>query len=444
MDIPNLYFNDLLIPAGNYTQNELMSLINARIVTSDNKQYIVFDNTPQEGTTLSNCYYFHNLQIGQNSCLDAIYEVVSEDTTFNLVNYTGTISLDNQLINITFGTASWNGGFWYPIVRRPRITSDSLTYQDYLNQYIQNVYYNNYNAVLNVYSNKYYISSSSRYVNPISINTNYQYDEWNPIEENYVLNLDNIYPYKQHADNASRKDCFVQNIIPYEYFLYGQPCRLMDQFKKTIKIDIPSGIYTFSDFMNVLNDVDFGDYTFNINDHTITPVNKNSPMYNFMIETSLFNIPQSIGYSLTINNPLEEYDKIVFVKDNTHTYYDLKDGVLITKNGIPTTIPTVEGINVMQSNEKFIQLLQSEELFFNIFQTTDKVVIPVNSNYKYIRLYGYLFNLDLPNNYTVSINNNTFNINKSQNIDMIFTQPITITGNSNILLCCRVQYMTPV
>ena len=43
------------------------------------------------------------------------------------------------------------------------------------------------------------------------------------------------------------------------------------------------------------------------------------------------------------------------MNDNQHEYYDLKDGVLIMKNNVPTTIPTVQGINVLQSNEKFIR-----------------------------------------------------------------------------------------
>lgn len=444
MNIQDLYYNDILIPAGYYTQDDIMKLIDADYITLDNKTYIKFANTPNENTTLSNCYYFHNLQIGVDSCLDAIYEVITEDTTINLVNYTETITLNYQLVDIIYGVSTINGQLWGPVSKRSRITGD-VTFNDYLTQYCSNITHQEFPATLNVYSNKYYISSSAKFINPIAVNSNKPYDEWNPIEENCVLNYDNIYLYNYDNEvNWSRSDTLIQYILPADYLLYGQPVRFMDQFKKVTKINIPPGVYTFSDFVNVLSTTNIDGYAFDKINCMITPTELNNPMYNFMIETSLFNIPQHLSYSLTIEDPLKDYDKIIFVNDNQHEYYDLKDGVLIMKDNVPTTIPTVQGINVLQSNEKFIQLLQSEELYFNIFQTTDKINIPVNPNYKNVRIYGFLLNLDIINTHTVNINNNEYNVSISENIDDIYTQPLTISGNNNIILSCRIQYINPI
>lgn len=433
MDIPQLQYNGITIPAGRYTQSELMAIINARLVTEDNYNYIVFDQPPDE--SLSNCYYFHNSKIGETSCLDCIYTVVNDDTVFDLVNYTRTIDTATD-VKLRYGVSDINGKLFFPVDFNVSFTG---TLHDYYANICKCLLYRKQEPTLEVYSNKYYITKSNNLV-WCFIEPDEQYLKYVPTEDiinPYKLPL-NINPTNISAYNP------VRYIFPESYFNYGIPCILLPQFKQTTSIKLPSGIYTFSEFKEVLSTVEWPTgYTYNADTSTLST--SCAPEYTFAIETSLFNIPAAFSTNLHIEDPLQKYIQSVFVRNNMYSYCDLKDNnVLIMRNNTPVSIPLCSGVNVMQSNEKFIQLQQREYRSLGVFNLLEDVNIPVNSAYKSVNLHGYLMCTDITSqDHTATINDVQYNVSTPLNINRTFTQPLTMTGK-NIVLVCRVSYVDPV
>lgn len=100
------------------TQSEIMKEYNAHFETVDGYQYIVFEQPPDQ--TLSNYYYFHNIN-DTNSCLDCIYTVVTDDTVFNLVNYTKNIDTTST-VNAVYGVSAPYGKYFHPFKFTPTFT----------------------------------------------------------------------------------------------------------------------------------------------------------------------------------------------------------------------------------------------------------------------------------------------------------------------------------
>lgn len=445
MEIPQLQFNNVIIPAGTYTQSEIMSKIGATFVEKNNYKWIQFKETPQDTTTLSNCYYFHNLKIGVDSCLDAIYEEVTADTQFDLVNYTNTIDTTTT-VNATYGVSNANGKFYFPFAFTANFTG---TMKNYFTNFANAMTYRSLAPKLSIYNNQYYLSPNTYYwalTTPTSENdlTYYPVTEYNIFNSDkaYRLTIDSVTP--QASMNS------VREILPTSYYTEGIPLKFMDQFLLSTHITIPAGIYTFSQFKDILTAVQWPEgYVFNADTMTIST--SCAPEYTFAISTPLFNIPYVYGISLQITDPLQKIYQAVFIKDNHHIYHTLKDdNIVIMKNGNPANIQLVDGINVIQSNKKCIQLLQSEELPFSVFAVGPNIDIPNNPAYKSVKLQGYLTNIDLISSSEkiakniLTINNEDFHVTIPQNITRIFTQPLTITGGDNVLMVCRVSYVDPV
>lgn len=217
----------------------------------------------------------------------------------------------------------------------------------------------------------------------------------------------------------------------------------MPQFKQTTSIKLPSGIYTYSEFKEVLSTVEWPTgYTYDSNTSTLST--SCAPEYTFAIETSLLNIQPTFGVSLQISDPLA-IRKAIAVEDNHHGYIDYpENSVLITRNGVPTSITHSSNQVVMQSNEKFIELFQSENIPLTVYNLLPDVNTPANNSYKHVKLQGYLRNMDITNPQTVSINDTTYTVGVSINICKTFTQPLVISNNKNVLLSCRVSYVDPV
>lgn len=139
------------------TQSELMETYNAHFETYDGYQYIVFEQPPDQ--TLSNYYYFHNIN-NTNSCLDCIYTVVTDDTVFDLVNYTKTIDTKTT-VNGVYGVSAVNGQYWFPFSFTPTFTG---ALHDYYTKFAASMIYHRDIPSVNVYNNQYYISSTNTYI----------------------------------------------------------------------------------------------------------------------------------------------------------------------------------------------------------------------------------------------------------------------------------------
>lgn len=445
MEIPQLQFNNVIISAGTYTQSEIMAKIGATFVEKDNYKYIQFKETPQDTTTLSNCYYFHNLKIGSDSCLDAIYEEVTADTQFDLVNYTKSIDTTTT-VNAQYGVSNANGKFYFPFAFTANFTG---TMKNYFTNFANAMTYRSLAPKLSIYNNQYYLSPNTYYwalTTPTSENDLTYY----PVTSENILNIDKIYRISRDNTPPPASMNPVREILPSSYYSQGIPLKFMDQFSQSTHITIPAGIYTFSQFKDILATVQLPEgYTFDADTMTIST--SCAPEYTFAISTPLFNIPQTYGISLQITDPLQKIYQAVFIKDNQHIYHTLKDdNIVIMKNGNPANIQLVDGINVIQSNKKCIQLLQSEELPFSIFSLGPNIDIPNNPVYKSVKLQGYLTNIDLISSSEkiakniLTINNEDFHVTIPQNITRKFTQPLTISGGNNVLMVCRVSYVDPV
>lgn len=445
MEISQLQFNNVIIPAGTYTQSEIMAKIGATFVEKDNYKYIQFKETPQDTTTLSNCYYFHNLKIGVDSCLDAIYEEVTADTQFDLVNYTKSIDTTTT-VNAQYGVSNVNGKFYYPFAFTANFTG---TMKDYYTNFTNAMIYRTITPKLSIFNNQYYIQPSTYYW---ALTTPKSEDDltYYPVTSENILNTDKIYriPYGDNTPAASFNP--NREILPSSYYSQGIPLKFMDQFSLSTHITIPAGIYTFSQFKDILTTVQLPEgYTFDADTMTIST--SCAPEYTFAISTPLFNIPYVYGTSLQITDPLYKRDQVVFIKDNKHIYHTLKnDNILIMKGISPANLQLVDGINVIQGTEKCIQLLQSEELPFSIFSLGPNIDIPNNPAYKSVRLQGYLTNIDLVTSSEkiakniLTINGENLHVTIPQNITRKYTQPLTISGGDNVLMVCRVSYVDPV
>lgn len=411
------------------TQSELMEEYNAHFETLDRYQYIVFEQPPDQ--TLSNYYYFHNIN-NTNSCLDCIYTVVTDDTVFDLMNYTKTIDTETT-VNAVYGVSAVYGKYWYPF---PFTVTFTGTLHDYYSNFATKMFYKKNTPSLNVNNNQYYISSTSAYVWILQ-----NWNEYYPVNEDQCYN--SIYKDKISDVSPEATNTSVKLLAPTDYYKYGIPCRLMPQFKQTTSIKLPTGIYTYSEFKEVLSTVEWpSGYTYDSNTSTLST--SCAPEYTFAIETSLLNIQPTFGVSLHISDPLA-IRKAIAVEDNQHKYIDYpENSVLITRNGIPTSVTCNSDQAVMQSNEKFIELFQSENIPLTVFNLLPDVNIPVNSSYKYVKLQGYLQNMDITNPQTVTINDTTYTVGVSINFCKTFTQPLVISNNKNVLLACRVSYVDPV
>lgn len=414
------------------TQSELMEAYHAHFETHDGYQYIVFEQPPDQ--TLSNYYYFHNIN-NTNSCLDCIYTVVTDDTVFDLMNYTKTIDTKTT-VNGVYGVSDINGRYWFPFSFTPTFTG---ALHDYYTKFAASMIYHGNIPSVNVYSNQYYISSTNTYIWILQ-----HWNEYYPVDEDQCY--ESIYKdVAGHASIATPETAYIpiKILAPVDYFKHGIPCRLMPQFKQTTSIKLPPGIYTYSEFKEVLSTVEWPTgYTYDSNTSTLST--SCAPEYTFAIETSLLNIQPTFGVSLQISDPLA-IRKAIAVEDNHHAYIDYpENSVLITRNGVPTSITHSSNQVVMQSNEKFIELFQSENIPLTVYNLLPDVNIPANNSYKHVKMQGYLRNMDITNPQTVSINDTTYTVGVSINICKTFTQPLVISNNKNVLLSCRVSYVDPV
>ena len=270
------------------SQNELMNIYNAHFVTQDNYQYIVFDKTPDQ--SLSNYYYFHNIN-STTSCLDCMYTVVDDNTVFNLVNYTNTITTTS---NITFllGQSAMNkySKLWFQHAK-------SVTLTGTLNQY-----YTSFAKATDTYTNnktvKLIIQDDMYYINPnyIFVYINNGNNVYIPIQDDYIQ--DHIYHIRNTPSLVSiASGINTGTIVNNRYFNNMYPCKLMKQFKKTYPINIPKGIYTYSEFKELLTTVEWPT-GYQYNSDTATLYTSCAPEYTFAIETNLLSIPQKFVRSL--------------------------------------------------------------------------------------------------------------------------------------------------
>lgn len=409
------------------TQSELMKEYNAHFETVDGYQYIVFEQPPDQ--TLSNYYYFHNIN-DTNSCLDCIYTVVTDDTVFNLVNYTKNIDTTST-VNAVYGVSAPYGKYFHPFKFTPTFTG---TLHDYYSNFATKMKYNGNVPSVYTYNNQYYISSTRNFVWILQ-----SWNEYYPVDKDQCY--DNI--YRDISTGQPQSYTPVRILAPADYYYHGIPCRLMNQFKQSTSIKLPNGVYTYSEFKEVLSTVEWPTgYTYDSNTAIIST--SCAPEYTFAIETSLLNIPQHYGLSLQISDPLA-IRKAIAVKDNKYNYIDYpSDSVLITRNGVPISIPCNSNQTVIQSNEKVIQLFQSENLPLTVYNLLPKVNIPVNSSYKHVKLQGFLRNTDIVNPQTISINDATYTVGISLSFCRKFTQPLVLSNNDKVLLACRVSYVDPV
>lgn len=294
--------------------------------------------------------------------------------------------------------------------------------------------YNYQTPSVYTYNNQYYISSTRNFVWILQ-----SWNEYYPVDKDQCY--DNI--YRDIFTGQPQSYTPVRILAPADYYYHGIPCRLMDQFKQPTSIKLPNGIYTYSEFKEVLSTVEWPTgYTYDSNTAIIST--SCAPEYTFAIETSLLNIPQHYGLSLQISDPLA-IRKAIAVKDNKYNYIDYpSDSVLITRNGVPISIPCNSDQTVIQSNEKVIQLFQSENLPLTVYNLLPKVNIPVNSSYKHVKLQGFLRNTDIVNPQTISINDATYTVGISLSFCRKFTQPLVLSNNDKVLLACRVSYVDPV
>jgi len=418
------------------SQNELINIYNAHFVTQDNYQYIVFDKTPDQ--SLSNYYYFHNIN-STTSCLDCMYTVVDDNTVFNLVNYTNTITTTS---NITFllGQSAINKyqKLWFSYAK-------SVTLTGTLNQY-----YTSFAKATNSKDNdktvKLIMQDDIYYINPnyLFVYINNGNNEYIPIQDDYIQ--DHMYHIRNTATPTSIASAInTGTIVNNRYFNNMYPCKLMKQFKKTYPINIPKGIYTYSEFKELLATVEWPTgYVFDPSTATLST--SCAPEYTFAIDTNVFDIPQKFVRSLCFTDLLPKQSK-VFVINNQYVYTPLQSNCsVIMKNSVPTCIDNVDSVIpfCMNSNNNYIECQQEFEQSAPVLQLANNVLNRIidNSNYTYIQLTGTLLSTNIiGSNNDVTIGDTTFHVTVPQRINRKFKLPLTISGGSDVMFMCRVKFL---
>lgn len=224
--------------------------------------------------------------------------------------------------------------------------------KDYYTNFTNAMKYKTSIPKLSIFNNQYYIQPST-YCWALCTPKTTDDLSYYPVTSENILNIDKIYRIPHSRKSPASKNP-VREIFPNSYFSQGIPLKFMDQFLLSTHIAIPEGIYTFSQFKDILTTVQLPEgYTFNA--ETMTISTSCAPEYTFAISTPLFNIPQTYGISLQITDPLQKVYQAVFIKDNNHIYHTLKDNnILIMKDGNPTNLQLVDGVNVIQSNKKCV------------------------------------------------------------------------------------------
>lgn len=107
------------IPVGDYPTWKGLAQLGVNQVSEFGIEWLVFPGIVEEGTTLSNNYFFHNLEIGQSSCRSYMYEYIDKNIDIlvgseagDLIDFT-TLDLSGTEVKFVSGKsqlypASWN------------------------------------------------------------------------------------------------------------------------------------------------------------------------------------------------------------------------------------------------------------------------------------------------------------------------------------------------
>lgn len=100
------------ISEGDYPTWEGLVRLGINRIEESGIEWLVFPGIVEEGTTLSNNYFFHNIEIGQSSCRSYMYEYINNNIDIlvgsnhgNLVNFT---TLDGNDTEVKFVQTSLN------------------------------------------------------------------------------------------------------------------------------------------------------------------------------------------------------------------------------------------------------------------------------------------------------------------------------------------------
>ena len=357
---------------------------------------------------------------------------IDDDTTFNLINYTETITTSTKC-SLQFGVSAVPAGkYWWPYNFTVTLTG---TLNQYYTSFANAMNYYGHTPKLQIYSNQYYLHDDGKYIYGI-----HSYNDFTPIEKDEYLSL-----YGYINKGSATSNISVKEILPQKYFIYGIPLKLMDQFKKTYTINIPKGIYTYSEFKELLTTVEWPTgYVFDPSTATLST--SCAPEYTFAIDTNVFDIPQKFVRSLCFTDLLPKQSK-VFVINNQYVYTALQSNCsVIMKNSVPTCIDNVDSVIpfCMNSNNNYIECQQEFEQSAPVLQLANNVLNRIidNSNYTYIQLTGTLLSTNIiGSNNDVTINDTTFHVTVPQRINRKFKLPLTISGGSDIMFMCRVKYL---
>lgn len=240
--------NTKIIPEGIYNENTIKNYIYFNKVYSD-YTYLIFNENFLQGTTLSNCYYFHNIIINQQSCLDVIYEDLrSSDKHITLTNSYGEFTATSNtsgLYKLTQNRshisilAHWTGttlNINYPSTGIYTLSSwNSFTTDN----------------KLQIFNKQYYVTTNGSYM-MVRRNTN---------------NMTYFY-YDFTVAGAIPKLPFFPNFI----FRHGFPVTNLNLFDNIVELDITPKIYTYSEFIeelaNAINKVN-DDYSAIVTNNTL-------------------------------------------------------------------------------------------------------------------------------------------------------------------------------
>lgn len=405
INIPEITYNNQTIPEGRYTYINMLQLVDAYQKEENGYKYIVLPAPLQEGETLSTCYYFHNLEVGQSSCLDAMYEVCN-DTKIDLVNLTGTYDLTTiQPFQVPYYLASVNGvGSIQQLT--PTLSNTAATMVDYYNLF-------NLGGTVAVNINNTYCISVPNSICAFVDDPN---NEWNPASIFISNNIAN--------DNPS-----VTNIP--SFFYAGQPLKPLTQFSNVTQINIPNGIYTFSQFKELLPTILPEGYSF-ANDIISASIPENI----FNIVTPLFNINET-GFTMSykLHDPMETYRGVSYLSSNKHLavfpessnpsfLLNFTNGPRFVECPI-TNFPVYFNINTSNFHEVM------DTKLYNVYNdvTLDQLAIPTDPVYTKVKLSGYFSNPDITIPKEVTINGAIYTCNSTLDIQSDFTLPLTCSGN---------------
>lgn len=418
----DLSFNTITLPAGSYTYEQALNVIGAVEVEEDGMKYISLPETFTSGN-ITDCYYFHNLKNGDSSCLSAIYEVC-QNRKLILTNYTGTVDLT---------TIETIDPFKYLICEKWNVGSEIFIYNISIDQSTtvgQIDYYKLFKHWtraydVNIIDNTYYF----HYENYAFALTNYGTAEWNPaaitIDDDIASELiyDNFKTYINYA-----------TFFP-AYFNYGQPLRLMEQFKKTIEIDIPNGTYTFEQFKEILPTILPEGYTFA--DDTISVT---EPINTFKFESDLFNMNNAEEtMNFKMEDPLKGYRGVVYTSNNQHMFViptTSNPSYLMNLDNTPqfVEIPKTRYPCYFQLSTKSFKEANKELLLKSFATKLSDISISEQEGWSKVKLIGYLHNLDLINETVGTINDQTYTVHTQYQIDSTFTLPVTCLGDQLLFI----------